>query len=121
MHISKTLIFLSLLLGVAKANAGKPDPADYETDGHYWTVLIVASLLKIPEAEAIAYAAEYPDNVMNEDGYIARKRFTFLYPGAQIKVHALTGGNPGHEMEVSHTMFKAARSANEIGIASHRL
>jgi len=93
----------------------------YETDGHYWTVLVVATMLKIPQAEAIAYAAEYPDNVMNSDGYIVRKRFTFLYPKAQKKIHALTGGNSEHEKLVSRNMFKEAQTANQKGIASHRL
>lgn len=93
----------------------------YETDGHYWTVLVVATLLKIPEAKAIAYAAEYPDNIINKDGYIVRTRYTFLYPKPQIKVHALTGGNPDYERVVSFNMLSVAQSSQEKGIACHRL
>jgi len=93
----------------------------YETDGHYWTVLLVATLLKVPDAEAIAYAAEYPDNVMNDDGYVVRTRFTFLYPKAQIKVHALTGGNPEYERVFSRNKLNKAKTANQKGVASHRL
>jgi len=93
----------------------------YETDGHYWTVLVVATLLKIPEAKAIAYAAEYPDNVINKDGYIIRSRYTFLYPKPQIKVHALTGGNPEYERLVSFNMLSVAQTADEKGIACHRV
>jgi hypothetical protein len=93
----------------------------YETDGHYWTVLVVATLLDLPDAKAIAYAAEYPDNVMNDDGYITRNRYTFLFPNAQTKVHALTGGNPDNEKMLSMYMLRNAQSANEKGRASHRL
>lgn len=93
----------------------------YETDGHYWTVLVVATLLKIPEAKVIAYAAEYPDNVINSDGYIVRQRYTYLYPKSQKKVHALTGGNPEYERVVSFNMLSVAQTAEEKGIACHRL
>ncbi len=93
----------------------------YETDGHYWTVLVVATLLKIPEAKAIAYAAEYPDNVINVHGYIVRPRYTYLYPKSQKKVHALTGGSPEYERQFSMNMLTVALTAQEKGIACHRL
>jgi len=93
----------------------------YETDGHYWTVLVVATMLKIPEAKAIAYAAEYPDNVINVYGYIVRPRYTYLYPKPQKKVHALTGGNPEYERRFSMNMLNLAQTAQEKGIACHRL
>ncbi len=93
----------------------------YETDGHYWTVLVIATQLKIPEAKAIAFSAEYPDNIINSDGYCVRTRYTFMYPKAQRKIHALTGGNPEKEKLISLNMFKEAKTAREKGIAAHRL
>jgi hypothetical protein len=93
----------------------------YETDGHYWTVLIVATLLKVQHAKEIAYQAEYPDNVINPDGYLTRHRFTFMYPWRQKKLHALTGGDPKKELTVSINMFRNAKSAMDTGIAAHRL
>ncbi|MCA6074750.1 hypothetical protein [Fulvivirga sedimenti] len=93
----------------------------YETDGHYWTVLLVCKQLGIPEAEAIAYAAEYPDNVMNQDGYIVKSRMTYLLPKSQKKVHALTGGLPEEELVISRIMLAEAKSARQKGTAAHRL
>lgn len=93
----------------------------YETDGHYWTVLVVATLLKNQNAKEIAFSAEYPDNVINEDGYIIRGRMTYLYPKAQREVHALTGGNPDKEIEISMGMLKNAKTSGAIGTACHRL
>ncbi len=95
--------------------------ATYEIDGHYWTVLVVATLLRIQHAKDIAYNAEYPDNVINSDGYCIRHRYTFLYPRAQKKVHAFTGGDPEIERIISMQMFDNAITPKEIGIAAHRL
>ena len=105
----------------AGLNKGGKSKILYETDGHYWTVLVVATLLKVPEAKAIAFAAEYPDNVINDYGYIVRTRYTYLYPKSQKRVHALTGGVPEFEREVSMYMLRAANTAREKGIACHRL
>ena len=93
----------------------------YETDGHYWTVLVVATMLKIPDARGIAFNAEYPDNVVNADGYITVGRFTYLYPKAQKIVHALTGGEPSYERELSVNMLLQAHTIAEKGRAAHRL
>ncbi|MBP9926511.1 MAG: hypothetical protein KBF45_11035 [Cyclobacteriaceae bacterium] len=95
--------------------------ANYETDGHYWTVLVVATMLKIRDAKVVAFNAEYPDNVINQDGYTVRGRLTFLLPGPQKKVHALTGGDPEIEKTKSLHMLQEATDARSIGIASHRL
>ena len=94
---------------------------DYEPDGHYWTVLVVTTLLNIQHAKEIAYSAEFPDNVVNKDGYCVRSRPTFLFPGAQKRVHALTGGNPENERNISLCMLQNARTPQEIGTALHRL
>ncbi len=94
---------------------------DYEPDGHYWTVLVVTTLLNIQHAKEIAYSAEFPDNVINKDGYYVRSRPTFLLPGAQKRVHALTGGNPENERNISLCMLQSARTPKEIGTALHRL
>jgi len=93
----------------------------YKTDGHYWTVLVVATLLKVPEAKTIAYASEYPDNVINDYGYIVKTRYTYLLPKSQKRVHALTGGSPEIEREVSVNMLSMANTARDKGIACHRL
>lgn len=121
-----TIFLLSLVVGNSRAyadvlNKSVKTKILYETDGHYWTVLVVATLLKIPEAKAIAYAAEYPDNIVNKDGYITHSRYTFLYPKPQIKVHALTGGNSDYERLVSFNMLSVAETDQEKGIACHRL
>ncbi len=93
----------------------------YETDGHYWTVLVVATLLNLPDAKTMAYSAEYPDNVINADGYCVRRRITFMYPKAQERIHALTGGNPQYERTLSANQLKQATTAAWKGVAAHRL
>ncbi len=93
----------------------------YETDGHYWTVLVVATMLNISDAREIAFHAEYPDNVVNADGYITGGRYTFLFPRSQKIVHALTGGNPEEERELSISLFLTAHTVIEKGRAAHRL
>jgi hypothetical protein len=95
--------------------------ANYETDGHYWTVLVVATMLKIRDAKVVAFNAEFPDNVINEDGYTVRGRLTFLLPGPQKKVHALTGNDPEIEKAKSLRMLQEATDARSMGVASHRL
>jgi len=118
--------FLLLLLALilvhsvnARSESGNMD--DYEPDGHYWTVLVVTTLLKIEHAQEIAYIAEYPDNVINKDGYCVRTRFTFLFPGPQKKIHALTGGDPVNERNISLCLLAGAKTPEEIGTALHRL
>ncbi len=117
---------------ILTAQAGKSNPqklnsklsnqaVSYETDGHYWTVLVVATMLHIKDAKVVAFNSEYPDNVINEDGYCVRGRLTFLLPGPQKKVHALTGGDPEVERAKSFRMLQEATDARSIGIASHRL
>src|SRR6478752_2899840 len=98
-----------------------PDRVLYDTDGHYWTVLVIATLLDVPEAKVIAYNAEFPDNVINSDGYNVRNRYTFLNPVVQKKIHALTGGIPEKEWTMSREMISLAKTAKEKGIAIHRL
>jgi hypothetical protein len=95
--------------------------ANYETDGHYWTVLLVATMLKLPEPKIMAFSAEYPDNVINADGYCVRTRHTFMYPKAQKKIHALTGGAPEAERQFSLRMILDAVSPHQLGVATHRL
>ena len=117
------LLVLALILALCQTESyGYPKPNfDYEPDGHYWTVLVVTTLLKMEHAQQIAYSAEFPDNVINKDGYCVRSRPTFLFPGAQKRVHALTGGDPEKERKYSLCMLLDARSPQEIGTALHRL
>ncbi len=112
---------LNFCLAVICALATPLSIQAYETDGHYWTVLVVATMLNISDAREIAFHAEYPDNVVNADGYITRGRYTFLFPRSQKIVHALTGGNPNEERELSISLFLTAHTVIEKGRAAHRL
>lgn len=126
MSITRIILIASSVAYITFAKASVLTSQDkhkvlYETDGHYWTVLVVATMLNIQEAKTIATIAEFPDNVMNQDGYIVRSRFTFLYPKPQTKVHALTGGNPEYERLISFNWIRVAQTPEEKGIACHRL
>ncbi len=119
-----TLLMMTVMANVLASSRYLPKGGfkqKYETDGHYWTVLLVATMLKLPDPKLMAYAAEYPDNVINADGYCVRARHTFMYPKAQKKIHALTGGSPELERKISLKMILDAVGANELGIAAHHL
>jgi RHS repeat-associated protein len=55
----------------------------YEHDGHYWTVLLVTTMLKMENAQQIAYWAEYPDHIMNDNHYFEKNTNTWLNPELQ--------------------------------------
>ena len=98
------------------------DGITYSSDGHYWTVYLVATLLKMPNAKELAYYAELPDNVMNDKGNIKRATMTWLNVFMQGKVHALTGKHPNNERERSRKMYlNAVDDIKQQGRALHRL
>lgn len=98
---------------------------NYETDGHYWSVLLVATLLKLPDAKNIAFYAELPDTYMSDNSTPVFTTNTwadiFNVFGFQTNLHALTGGDPAKERALSKQMVAEAKTAKEKGLASHRL
>lgn len=108
------VLALILCLGTSSVYA-------YNSDGHYWTVYLVATLLKLPNAQELAYYAELPDNVMHPDGSIKRGTFTWLDVHKQGKVHALTGKTPEKERQRSRDMIANAATIKEKGRGLHRL
>ena len=98
---------------------------NYEEDAHYWTVLLIATLLELPDAGDIAHWAERPDHMMESDGSIRIPNPTwadvFNLFGYQTEIHALTGGDPGKERALSRKMMKEAKTMKELGYAVHRL
>ena len=97
------------------------EKAEYNMDGHYWTVFLVATLLKLPNARELAYYAEMPDHILHEDGNKKRATMTWLNVFMQGKVHALTGKTPEKERERSRKMYANAKNIKEQGRALHRL
>lgn len=93
----------------------------YELDGHYWTVYLVATLLKDTNALQLAYYAELPDVVMDSLGNPVRSTNTWLKKSWQARVHALTGGDPAVERVCSADWVRNATTPETKGQALHRL
>lgn len=95
----------------------------YETDGHFWTVYLMATLMGSKLAFNIAYFTELPDNEMYEDGDFKSQPLigTWADPGYQKRFHALTGGDPAYEREYSGQGVLSSSSTRELGGWLHRL
>jgi len=93
----------------------------YETDGHYWTVYLVSTLLKNPDARSLAYYAELPDWECDSLGNHVKGNNTFLIASWQGRVHALTGGDPLKERNCSADWVRNATTLETKGHALHRL
>ncbi|MEM0578661.1 RHS repeat-associated core domain-containing protein [Flavobacterium polysaccharolyticum] len=93
----------------------------WQTDGHYWTILLIAKILGIPNAEEIARFAEYPDTDIM--GYNARERYTWIDGTEQTHTHSLTNG--WHTNERGNTMEMLLDTdiinVKEFGRLLHRL
>ena len=63
----------------------------WQTDGHYYTVLLVAVMLDLVNAEELAFWAEAPDTKIHKN--VATERYTWALPGEQQDTHSLTGGD----------------------------
>lgn len=105
----------------SKAAPDGVEKTAYNYDGHYWTVYLVATLLKMKDARELAYYAELPDCVTHENGMPKRSTMTWLNLFMQGKVHALTGKHPEKERERSRRMYQNATTMKEKGRALHRL
>jgi hypothetical protein len=71
----------------------------WTTDGHFYTLRLIALMMELDEATALKLgkAAEEPDShVVNEKNM--EERDTWLVGGLQQKYHALTGGYHGVEL-----------------------
>jgi hypothetical protein len=124
----RTLIILcslSFLFNSTFAHhAEKPNSGNgltYQADGHYWTVYLVATLLKIPNAKELAFYAEKPDLIFDEEGNTVRATNTWFWLHRQGKVHALTGKDPEKERERSRRMILEAKDMKRKGWGLHRL
>lgn len=113
-----------LVFNQAGAITASPESGNglkYNSDGHYWTVYLVATLLKLPNARELAFYAERPDHIFDEDGNKKRATNTWLLPYRQGKVHALTGKSPEFERERSRQMILNAGDMKRKGWGLHRL
>jgi hypothetical protein len=93
----------------------------YETDGHYWTVYLMGTLLGVPNANKIAFYAEEPDNIMSDGGDILSSPNTWMDRSYQSHVHSLTGGLAADERQVSMLYASSAQNERAFGYALHRL
>lgn len=91
----------------------------WQTDAHYWTVLLVATMLDIPNAQDLAYYAEYPDTKIHGD--VATERYTWAIPFVQQNTHSLTGGDgPSASLEAAEAILNEnPENAEEIGRLLH--
>lgn len=92
----------------------------YETDGHFWTVYLMATLMGSRHAFNIAYFTELPDTRMYANGDAAGVNYTWADPGYQKHTHALTGGNPEYERNFSAKKILSANWSKQLGGALHR-
>lgn len=98
-----------------------PQRVSYDMDGHYWTVYLVATLLKNPESRQLAYYAQLPDCIMDTLGNVVKNTNTWAKASWQKRVHALTGGNPEQERNCSADWVRNAPNTEIKGTALHRL
>lgn len=115
------LFMITVFAASGKAGAVSPERTEYNYDGHYWTVYLVGTMLKMPEARELAFYAELPDCVSHDDGSPKRATMTWLNVFMQGKVHALTGKHPEKERERSRKWYAHAQTLKEKGRALHRL
>jgi hypothetical protein len=93
----------------------------YETDGHFWTVYLMATLMGRSDAYTIAHATEAPDNIMNRDGDIMSSPSTWLNTTHQWNIHALNGGYSAHARAHGNIWVREAGTYEELGQALHYL
>jgi RHS repeat-associated protein len=93
----------------------------YETDGHFWTVYLVATILNLSNAGSIAQWTEAPDNWMDQNGDSHFGTKTYMTPSWRGPVHSLTGGTPDYEQWLSMTGVLQASNDVSLGISLHRL
>ncbi len=93
----------------------------YETDGHFWTVYLVATIMNLSHAGSIAQWTEAPDNWMSQDGDSHYGTKTYLTPSWRGPVHSLTGGTPDYERWLSVTGVMQSNNETALGISLHRL
>lgn len=98
------------------------DPTgNWQTDGHYFTVLLIATMLGISDADDLAYYTEYPDTKIH--GVYSEERYTWAIPYVQQETHALTGGNgPLLSFETTLNIMDAnLTDKKELGRLLHKL
>lgn len=91
----------------------------YETDGHFWTVYLMATMMGRKDAYALAYYAEAPDNIMARNGEIMSSPSTWMDPTLQRSMHALNGGRSVDSRNIARNMLTNANTNEEIGTALH--
>ena len=94
---------------------------NYETDGHFWTVYLMATLMGRGDAYTLAYYTEQPDNLVARNGEVLSSPNTWMDVTMQKQVHALTGGDPVNERINSGLYVRSSQSYQQIGWAMHRL
>ena len=93
----------------------------WQTDGHYWTVYLLATILEIPNAERIAHYAELPDTYIN--GNYAKERYTWADGVEQTRTHSLTGKYHSDERNATLNQLLSSSTSDlqEYGRLLHRL
>jgi hypothetical protein len=120
--MKRLIYFLLILMQSIRLSAlPAPDKVTYESDGHYWTVLLVSEMLKFPDALMLAHNAELPDHIFSDSGTIVKATRTWMKLKWQTRVHALTGKHPQAERDSSVRWIRSATDPIEKGQALHRL
>ena len=93
----------------------------WQTDGHYWTIYLLASILQIPNAEKIAYYAEFPDTDIHKN--IAYEKYTWANGNDQTRTHSLTGLEYVYERNytIDNLLNTSISDLKEYGRLLHRL
>ncbi len=100
----------------------KDEEGMWTTDGHYYTVQLVALMMGLDEATALKLgkAAEEPDSYVISDMEM-QERDTWTKGGLQQRYHALTGGYHGVELAVTaYAMIKTHTDETSLLYLLHR-
>lgn len=91
----------------------------YETDGHFWTVYLMATIMGRKDAYTLAYFTEAPDNIMSRSGEVMSSPSTWMDPVLQRSMHALNGGRTVDARNIGRSMVTNAGTNEELGTALH--
>jgi hypothetical protein len=99
------------------------EDGEWTTDGHYYTVQLIALMMGLDEATAfkLGQASEDPDTKVHSNESMT-ERYTWATPVLQQKYHALTGGYHGVELAITaYALLKTHTNDESLMYLLHRL
>jgi len=95
----------------------------YETDGHFWTVYLMSTLMGQGQQTSytIAYYTEAPDNIIAENGEVLSSPMTWMNVDSQWSTHALNGGKSPYVRAYAASRVRNSKTLIELGNSLHYL